>query len=215
MGAKPVDATDRLGKGAGYLIVGLIGLIGGGVFLFDLIPSLRFLLAHGARPPVTSVDLRSTTLQRTSIHGVLRVTGYVVQVLARDYQAGPTDRFRSARFFYATLSGSPTGQPVVLAALDQTMLGHLGYFPAQHSTDPWIAAPRTGDLVTIEGLTGYWSQPEEITDHLATPPSLYLIQDTPPRWRGTGLAAGGFAILTICGAWLCAKALRLLRGNIL
>lgn len=221
---------EKMGKGAGFLIVGLILFFGAGSFLFHFWPRLEFLIREGEQPQVHSIDLAQQANQIASIQpGMVQVSGYPGPYLYEDYQASLTDNFRSARFIYLPLFKQPPALPITEPASAMIFLKEAkpGFFGFSAETASFY--PKLGDLpptekVTYQGIVGY-TDGGDLTDEFnnianqygikLTSNALIVQEDTAHTWKGSGTLLILMTILTLISLYCLFRAYQLLRHSIL
>lgn len=221
---------ERMAKGAGFLIAGLILFFGAGSFLVHFLPRLEFLFTVGQNATAQQVDITANLPEQNQIKdGLVEISGYPGPLLYRDYQATLTDNFRSTRFVYVPLFSHPVSQPIrekadAMVFLQYAQQGFFGFytFGVSSQTKPDDFPPN--EKVTFQGIKGY-TDGGDLTEEMRGVATQYGIElndsavlvqeDTPPTWEGSGLLGGILALLTLFGVYCLWRSYRYLKDSIL
>lgn len=217
---------EKMAKGAGFLIAGLILVLGAGSFLFHFWPRLEFLVKEGENPLVQMVDLTEPT---TFQPGLVKVSGYPGPYLYHDYQGLATDNFKSTRFIYLPLFAEPPTLPITKPAsaiifLQDAKQGFFGFSTETSSFYPKLADLPSTEKVSYQGIFGYTdggdirTELTEIANQYGIEVgknTLFIQEDNPHTWKGSGTAVIVMGLLSLIGLYFLWRAYKLLRHSIL
>lgn len=221
---------EKMARGAGFLITGLILFFGAGSFLFQFWPRLEFLIKEGEHPQMQQIDLTSTSpVQAELKDGFVEITGYPGPLLYRDYQATITDNFRSMRFVYLPLFSHPVSQPIREKAdgivfLQYGVQGYFGLSPLGITSETKPDDLPPGEKATLRGVVGY-TDGGDITNDMRdvarqygielNDSAVFVQEDTPPTWERSGVLVGTLALLTVFGLYCFWRSYKYLKNSIL